>query len=115
MNRTNNDILGHRAVPSDRCGGPGHKPRCAAGSHTCMSGTLCRSYNGAVPLCAGRRPGKMVGTCTLFGRVLPASQHRRSAFLRQLLRFEGGRLEVPGMIGARQVSRRTVGSRRCRP
>jgi hypothetical protein len=32
-----------REGTSDKSGGPGHKPGCAGGSHTCMSGTHCRS------------------------------------------------------------------------
>jgi hypothetical protein len=87
---------------------------CAAGSHTCMSGTLCRSYLGAVPLCAGPVPGKMVGTCCVYGMVLPASRPRRSAIHRQSLRQQIGGVEVPGMIDAPQSVRHTVGSHHCR-
>jgi hypothetical protein len=68
-----------------------------------MSGTLCRSYLGAKPLAAGRLPVKIAGMCTLYSRLLSASQHRRSAVWRQFNRQQIGASNCRGssMTGSR--------------
>jgi hypothetical protein len=68
---------------SEKSGGPDHKPGCAAGSQTCMDGTLCRSYLGAVPLPAAPLPAKMAGTRTPLRQFSPARSQCRPASRRQ--------------------------------